>query len=203
MLKSVKTTGYLSIVDSWEDFGTNPTESPEWASWSGWASSRKSEWIQEGQRNNRSLHSLDGVAMLQEQRNNSSLHSLDGLAMSQEQRNNRRLHILDGLANGRPDSSVDKTVCLCLTTSYIPLPQGFESRWQHASKKKIMSSEKNISMKIPAESMRGLTVPVGLRWFHRVLPGQPRTTLTFLHLKTVVQNASLLAELLGWRRFRK
>ena len=50
--------------------------------------------------------------------------------------------------------------------------------------------------------MSGLTVPAGLR-FHRVFPGQPRTTLAFLHLKTVVQNASLEAELLGWRRFRK
>ena len=54
-----------------------------------------------------------------------------------------------------------------------------------------------MSMKIPAECMSGLTVPAGLRWFHRVFPGQPRTTLAFLHLKTVVQNASLEAELLG------
>ena len=40
-------------------------------------------------------------------------------------------------------------------------------------------------------------VPVGLRWFHRVFHGQPRITLAFLHLKTVMQNASLEAELLG------
>ena len=52
-------------------------------------------------------------------------------------------------------------------------------------------------MKIPAECMSGLTVPVGLRWFHRVFPGQPRTTLAFLHLETVVPNASLEAELLA------
>ena len=45
--------------------------------------------------------------------------------------------------------------------------------------------------------MNGLTVPVGLRWFHRVFPGQPRTTMAFLHLKTVVQNEFLDAELLG------
>ena len=45
--------------------------------------------------------------------------------------------------------------------------------------------------------MSGLTVPAGLRWFLRAFPGQPRTTLAFLHLKTVVQNASLKAELLG------
>ena len=45
--------------------------------------------------------------------------------------------------------------------------------------------------------MSGLTVSAGLRWFHRVFPGQPRTTLAFLHLKTVVQSASLEAELLG------
>ena len=47
--------------------------------------------------------------------------------------------------------------------------------------------------------MSGLTVPAGLRWFHRVFPGQPRTTLAFLHLSTVVQNAFLEAELFGWR----
>ena len=35
---------------------------------------------------------------------------------------------------GRPNSLVGKTVCLCLTTSCIPLPQWFESRWRHASK---------------------------------------------------------------------
>ena len=90
------------------------------------------------------------------------------------------------LFHGRPDSSVGKTVCLCLMTSYIPLPQGFESCWRHASKK-YRVVKKNISMKIPAECMSGLTVPAGLWWFHRVFPGQPRTTLAFLHLKTVVQ----------------
>ena len=58
-------------------------------------------------------------------------------------------------------------------------------------------------MKIPAECMSGLTVPVGLWWFHRVFPGQPRTILAFLHLKTVVQNASLEAELLGLMRCSK
>ena len=57
--------------------------------------------------------------------------------------------------------------------------------------------KKNISMKIPAECMSGLTVPAGLQWFHRVFSGQPRTILAFLHLKIVVQNASLEAELLG------
>ena len=36
---------------------------------------------------------------------------------------------------GRPDSSVGKSDCLCLTTSYISLPHGFELRWQYASKK--------------------------------------------------------------------
>ena len=30
----------------------NPTESPGWTSWSGWNSTRKSVWIQEGQKNN-------------------------------------------------------------------------------------------------------------------------------------------------------
>ena len=45
--------GHLSIVDCWEDSGKNPTESPERASWSEWTSTRKSMWIQEGQRNNR------------------------------------------------------------------------------------------------------------------------------------------------------
>ena len=36
--------------------------------------------------NNRALHSfLDGLAMSQEQRNNRSLHSLDGLARTEEQ----------------------------------------------------------------------------------------------------------------------
>ena len=45
--------------------------------------------------------------------------------------------------------------------------------------------------------MSGLTVPAGLSWFHRVFPGQPRTTLAFLRRKTVMQNASLEAELLG------
>ena len=81
--------------------------------------------------------------------------------------------------------SVGKTVCLCLTTSYIALPQGFESHWRHASK--YIEWWKNISLKIPKECMSGLTVPAGLRLFHRVFPGQPRTTLAFLHLKTVVQ----------------
>ena len=42
-------------------------------------------------------------------------------------------------------------------------------------------------MKIPAECMSGFTIPAGLRWFHGVFPGQPRTTLAFHHLKTVVQ----------------
>ena len=93
------------------------------------------------------------------------------------------------------DSSVGKTVCLCLKTSYIPLPRGFKSCWQHASKK--YCGGKNVPMKIPAECMSGLTVPARLRWFHRVFPGQPRTTLAYLRLKTVVQNASLEAELLG------
>ena len=50
-------------------------------------------------------------------------------------------------------------------------------------------------MKIPAVCMSGLFVPAGLRWFHRVFPEQPRTTLAFLHIKTVVQNAPLEAEL--------
>ena len=36
--------------------------------------------------------------------------------------------------NWRSDSSVSNTVCLCLMTSYIPLPQGFESWWQHGRK---------------------------------------------------------------------
>ena len=52
-------------------------------------------------------------------------------------------------------------------------------------------------MKIPAECMSDLTVAAGLRWFHRVFPGQQRNTLAFLHLRTIVQNASLEAELLG------
>ena len=52
-------------------------------------------------------------------------------------------------------------------------------------------------MKITAECMSGLTVPAGLQWFHRVFSGQPRTTLAFLHLKTVLQNVSLETELLG------
>ena len=42
-----------------------------------------------------------------------------------------------------------------------------------------------------------MTVPAGLWRFHSVFPGQPRTTLAFLHLETVVQNAFLEAELLG------
>ena len=62
---------------------------------------------------------------------------------------------------------------------------------------KISSGEKNMSMKIPAECMSDLIVPAGLQWFHREFPGQPSTTLAFLHLKTVVQNAFLEAELLG------
>ena len=48
-----QTQGHLSVVDCWEDTGKNPTESPERASWSGWTSTRKLVWIQEGQRNNR------------------------------------------------------------------------------------------------------------------------------------------------------
>ena len=104
---------------------------------------------------------------------------------------------------GRPDSSVGKTVCLCLTTSYILFRRGVGLCWRHTSKKYRVPGEKTYQMKIPAECMSGLTVPAGLRWFDRVFLGQPRTTLPFLHLKTVVQNASLEAELLGWCRFRK
>ena len=40
-------------------------------------------------------------------------------------------------------------------------------------------------------------------WYHRVFPGQQRTTLAFLYLKTVVQNASLEAELLGLTSFTR
>ena len=46
---------------------------------------------------------------------------------------------------------------------------------------------KKMSMKLPAECMSGLTVHAGMRWFQRVFPGQPRTTLAFLYLKAVVQ----------------
>ena len=68
---------------------------------------------------------------------------------------------------GRPDSSVGKTVCLCLTTSYIPLPQEFESCWRHASKKKYRVVKKIYQWK----SLRNVwvvTVPAGLRWFHSI-----------------------------------
>ena len=48
---------------------------------------------------------------------------------------NRTFHIWPYPQLGRPDSSVGKMVYLCVTTSYIPPPQGFVSRWRHASKK--------------------------------------------------------------------
>ena len=58
---------------------------------------------------------------------------------------------------GYPDSSVGKAVCL--TTSYIPLPHGFESCALHASKKY------RVVKKIP----KWLSL-AGLRCFHRVFP---------------------------------
>ena len=62
---------------------------------------------------------------------------------------------------GHPDSSAGKTVCLCLMTSYIPLPQGLNRAGGMLAK--MSSGEKNISMKIPAEYTSGLTVPAGLQ----------------------------------------
>ena len=48
--------------------------------------------------------------------------------------------------------------------------------------------------------MSGLTAE--LRWFHSVFLGcTARTTLTFLHLKTVNQSASSRAELLDFKLF--
>ena len=59
------------------------------------------------------------------------------------------------------NSSVGETVCLYRRDSNRGGGMLAENikRW------------KNISMKIPAECMSDLTVPAGLRWFHRVFPG--------------------------------
>ena len=53
-------------------------------------------------------------------------------------------------------------------------------------------------MKIPAECMSGLTVPAGLWWFHRVVPGQPRTTLAFLHLNQDSRAKCVFRSRIAW-----
>ena len=60
-------------------------------------------------------------------------------------------------------------ICLFLTTNYIPLPQGFESRWRHACKK-CRVVKKNIN-DYPCECISGLTILLSCGGFTEYFPG--------------------------------